>query len=106
MLAHGGQAIQIQQTMAALARIGVKVEPLQWWNENQTGDIIHYFGRMPADQIHFAHRKGFKVIITDLLTAQGSQTPAQRRVRRIFRWGVEHLLPRSVAAAFQWEPYQ
>jgi glycosyltransferase involved in cell wall biosynthesis len=105
-LAHGGQAIQIQQTMAALTRIGVNVEPLQWWNEHQTGDIIHYFGRMPADQIHFAHQKGFRVIIADLLTSQGSQTAAQRAARRVFRWGMENLAPRNLAAVFQWEPYQ
>jgi len=105
-LAHGGQAIQIQQTMAALAQIGVTVEPLRWWDENQRGDLIHYFGRMPADQIHFAHQKKIKVLIADLLTAQGSQTPRQRLIRRLFRWGAEHLAPRGFAAAFQWEPYR
>ena len=105
-LAHGGQAIQIQQTMAALAQIGVAVEPLRWWDENQRGDLIHYFGRMPADQIRFAHQKKIKVLIADLLTAQGSQTPVQRLTRRMFRWSAEHLAPRGFAAAFQWEPYQ
>jgi glycosyltransferase involved in cell wall biosynthesis len=105
-LAHGGQAIQIQQTMAALTGIGVIVEPLRWWDENQTGDLILYFGRMPADQIRFAHQKKFKVVISDLLTAQGSQTRVQRTARRLFRWGAEKLAPRGFAQAFQWEPYQ
>jgi glycosyltransferase involved in cell wall biosynthesis len=105
-LAHGGQAIQIQQTMAALQSIGVAVEPLRWWDESQTGDLIHYFGRMPADQIRFAHQKGIKVIIAELLTVAGSQTNAQRLARRIFRWAAENLAPRGFAAAFQWEPYQ
>ena len=58
-LAHGGVAIQIQQTMAALSDVGLTVEPVRWWDENQTGDIIHYFGRMPADHIRFAHQKTF-----------------------------------------------
>ena len=105
-LAHGGHAIQIQQTMAALQDIGVAVEPLRWWDENQKGDLIHYFGRMPADQIRFAHQKGFKVIIAELLTGAGSHTNTQRLVRRIFRWGAENLAPRGFAAAFQWESYQ
>jgi glycosyltransferase involved in cell wall biosynthesis len=105
-LAHGGQAIQIQQTMAALQDIGVTVEPLRWWDENQKGDLIHYFGRMPADQIRFAHQKGLKVIIAELLTGAGSHTNTQRLVRRIFRWGAENLAPRGFAAAFQWESYQ
>ena len=105
-LAHGGQAIQIQQTMAALQDIDVAVEPLRWWDENQKGDLIHYFGRMPADQIRFAHQKGLKVIIAELLTGAGSHTNTQRLVRRIFRWGAENLAPRGFAAAFQWESYQ
>ena len=104
--AHGGQAIQIQQTMAALAGIGLAVEPLRWWDETQTGNLILYFGRMPADQIRFAHQKGFKVVISDLLTAQGSQNLAQRAARRGFRWFAEHLAPRAFAQAFQWEPYR
>jgi glycosyltransferase involved in cell wall biosynthesis len=105
-LAHGGQAIQIQHTMDSLASIGVAVEPLRWWDEHQTGDLIHYFGLMPVDQIQFARQKKIKVIIANLLTAQGSQTPMQRRVRRLFRWGVETFAPPVVANAFGWEPYR
>ena len=105
-LAHGGQAIQIQRTMAALAEIGVAVEPLRWWDEAQTGDLIHYFGLMPVDQIHFARQKKIKVIIANLLTEQGSQTPLQRGARRVFRWTVESFAPRAVARAFGWENYR
>ena len=105
-LAHGGQAIQIQRTMAALGEIGVAVEPLRWWDENQTGDIIHYFGLMPVDQVRFARRKKIKVIIANLLTAPGSQTPLQRRIRRWFRWSVEHLGPQAMADSFGWESYR
>src|SRR4051812_13283683 len=96
-LAHGGQAIQIQRTIASLAEIGVAVEPLRWWDEQQTGDLIHYFGLMPVDQIYFARQKKMKVIIANLLTEQGSQTPLQRGARRAFRWGVEHFAPRTIA---------
>jgi glycosyltransferase involved in cell wall biosynthesis len=106
LLAHGGQAIQIQRTMASLQEIGVEVEPLRWWEEKQTGDIIHYFGRMPADQIGHAHQKKMKVVMAELLTAQGSQNPVQRAVRRAFRWTAENLAPRGFAAAFSWEPYR
>ena len=105
-LAHGGHAIQIQRTMSALEEIGLAVEPLRWWDETQTGDLIHYFGRMPADQIHFAHQKKIKIILAELLTAQGSQTGAQRLARKVFRWSAENLAPRGFAAAFNWEPYR
>ena len=92
--------------MKALETIGVEVEPMRWWDECQRGDLIHFVGRMPADQIRFAHQKGMKVIMAELLTGAGSQTHAQRLVRRIFRWGAESLAPRGFAAAFQWEPYR
>jgi glycosyltransferase involved in cell wall biosynthesis len=105
-LAHGGQAIQIQKTIAALNEIGVDAEPLRWWDENQKGDLIHYFGLMPSDQIRFAQQKKIKVLLANLLTEQGSQTNLQRRVRRIFRWGVESFAPRVVANSFGWEPYR
>ena len=105
-LAHGGQAIQIQRTISALNEIGLEAEPLRWWDENQKGDVIHYFGRMPVDQIHFAHQKNIKVVMAELLSAQGSQNGAQRAVRKIFRLVAENLAPRGFAAAFNWEPYQ
>ena len=105
-LAHGGQAIQIQRTMDALNEIGVPAEPLRWWDENQTGDLILYFGRMPAEHIRFAQRKNLKVVMAELLTGAGSQSEAQRFARKVFRWSVEHLAPNGVAATFNWEAYQ
>ncbi len=105
-LAHGGQAIQIERTLASLAEIGVAAEPLRWWDATQTGDLIHYVGIMPVDQIEFARQKRIKVIIANLLTAQGSQTPLQRGARRVFRWGVENFAPRVMAHAFGWESYR
>ena len=105
-LAHGGQAIQIERTLASLTEIGVEAEPLRWWDAAQTGDLIHYVGVMPVDQIEFARQKKIKVVIANLLTAQGSQTPLQRGARRVFRWGVENFAPRVMAHAFGWESYR
>lgn len=105
-LAHGGQAIQIEQTMAALQAIGLTVEPLRWWDRQQTGDLIHFFGRMPADQIRFAHQQKFKIVMAEFLSTQGTRTPGQLRMQRtvsrtLARWG-----PRTFTTAFQWEAYQ
>ncbi len=105
-LAHGGQAIQIERTIASLNEIGVAAEPLRWWDEKQTGDLIHYVGIMSVDQIRFARQKNIKVIIANLLTAQGSQTPLQRAARRVFRWGVENFAPKVMAHQFGWESYR
>ncbi|HSY17989.1 MAG TPA: glycosyltransferase [Candidatus Acidoferrales bacterium] len=105
-LAHGGQAIQIQRTLAALQKIGVDAEPLRWWDEHQTGDIIHFFGLMPANQIRFAQQKKIKVVMAEFLTAQGSHTAAQRRARRLFRRAVETFAPRALVGMFSWESYR
>ncbi len=106
MLAHGGAQIQMEQTRLALQGIGVETEYLRWWDATQTGDIIHFCGRMPVELIRFAHQKKIKVVMADLLTGAGSHTVNQRRVRRIFRWGVEHFAPRVIANTFGWESYR
>lgn len=105
-LAHGGQAIQIQQTMAALQGIGVEVEPLRWWDETQRGDLIHFFGRMSADQIRFAHQKGIRVVMAELLTAQGSRSARQLRLQKLISATVARLAPRSFIASFNWDSYR
>ena len=106
MLAHGGAQIQIEQTQRALSAIGIEAEFMRWWDAKQTGDLIHFFGRMPADQIQFAQKKGMKVVMAELLTASGSQNAAQRFVRRAFRWTAENFAPPGLAAAFHWESYR
>jgi glycosyltransferase involved in cell wall biosynthesis len=80
-LAHGGMAIQIQQTMAALSGIGLTVEPMRWWDETQTGDLIHYFGHMPADHILFAQQKGIAIIMANLFTVTCNRQDSELRRR-------------------------
>jgi glycosyltransferase involved in cell wall biosynthesis len=106
MLAHGGAQIQIEQTCRALQAIGVQAEFMRWWDTGQTADAIHFFGRMPVDQVSFARQKGIKVVMAELLTASGSHTPFQRKMRQAFRWSVENFAPRTLARSFAWESYQ
>lgn len=105
-LAHGGQAIQIDQTMSALRRVGVDVEPLRWWDESQTGDILQFFGRMPSEQIRFAHQKKMKVVMAELLTGAGSRSRRQLRLQKIVTHSIKRLAPRGLVGAFKWESYQ
>src|SRR5437016_5203634 len=69
LLAHGGFQTQIEQTKAALERVGVEVEYLRWWDANQTGDIIHFYGAAPVDYIELARGRSLKVVQTMLFTA-------------------------------------
>ena len=104
-LAHGGHQIQIERTQAALLSLELQVEPLRWWDETQTADLIHYFGRMPAEQIKLAHQKGIKVVMAELLTAQGSRSQSQLRAQKIAIRAAKLIMPRHLMAAFNWNAY-
>jgi glycosyltransferase involved in cell wall biosynthesis len=106
VLAHGGHQTQIEQTLAGLQNIGLDAEPLRWWDAGQTGDLIHYLGRMPAEQIRLAHQKGIKVVMGELLTATGSRSPAQLRLQKFVCRAIAGLAPRTFVAAFNWESYR
>ncbi len=82
------------------------MEPLRWWDAAQTGDIIHFFGRMPADQINLAHQKGLKIVMADLLGGPGSRSEFQLRVQKILTRAARHVLPHSYLAAFKWDSYR
>lgn len=105
-LAHGGHQIQIQRTLAALEAAGVQVEPVRWWDENQAGDLIHYFGRMPVGHIQLAHQKHLKVVMAELLTEQGSRSNLQLRLQKILSRAIERLAPGNFVYAFNWASYR
>ena len=78
-LAHGGRSIQVEQTKAGLEAAGVEVEYLRWWDERQRGDLIHYFGAAPLDQLEHAQDKGIPVVMTNLFTAACNRAESQLR---------------------------
>ncbi len=105
-LTRGGTQRQIEQTRAALEEIGVAVEPLRWWDERQTGEVLQHFGRIPAHILRGAQRKGMKVVMLDLLTEAGSRSGARLKVERIVRRAMRRLLPRSMLVAYHWDSYR
>jgi glycosyltransferase involved in cell wall biosynthesis len=105
-LAHGGQQIMIERTLAALRANGVEVDPVRWWDATQAGDLIHCFGRMAAEQIRLAHQKKLPVIIGELLTGAGSRTRSQLWLQKTVRRTVQRLAPRNFSAAFNWDSYR
>jgi glycosyltransferase involved in cell wall biosynthesis len=105
-LAHGGQQIQIEQTQLALEKIGVTVEPLRWWDGAQAGDILHYFGRLPLNLLPLARTKGMKIVIADLLTAQGSRSAWQHLLHRMVLRFSEHIQPLRSRGALTSQAYQ
>jgi glycosyltransferase involved in cell wall biosynthesis len=83
-LAHGGSQTLIESVMRELAGLGIDVEPARWWDENQTGDILHYIGRPATLNVRLAHKKGFKVVMTDLLDQTASRTAPRLFLQRSF----------------------
>jgi glycosyltransferase involved in cell wall biosynthesis len=105
-LAHGGMQTQIEQTQAALIALGLEVEPLRWWDATQSGNLIHYFGRMPAEHIKLARKKKLPVIIGELLTGAGSRSSSQLCLQKFINGTIKRLVPRTFTASFNWESYQ
>jgi len=105
-LAHGGFQVQIEQTKAALEQIGLEVEYLRWWDERQTGDIIHYFGRPSGSYVDFAHQKKLKVVVAELHTGLGSRSTKARAVQKAIMTLSQKLLPSSFTARMSWDSYR
>ena len=105
-LAHGGAQIQVDRTKAALENIGVEVEYLRWWDERQTGDLIHYFGTCNNDYLDVARAAKRPVVVTTLFT-ETCNRPDARLARQ--GWMVRTLLAlpfgRSLKHQFAWQTY-
>jgi glycosyltransferase involved in cell wall biosynthesis len=106
LLSHGGFQIQIEQTKAALEKSGVDVEYLRWWDDSQRADIIHFFGKPNMGYVGFAHRKGIKLVLSELLTAMGSRSAGVRKVQKIATAVAEKFLPLTITSRFAWEAYR
>lgn len=83
LLPHDDMLGQIHLTKLALETLGVEVEHLRWWDETQTGDLIHYFGRMPTHLTELAHNKGIKIVVTEHVPVC---TRAEAMRHRFMRW--------------------
>jgi glycosyltransferase involved in cell wall biosynthesis len=104
-LAHGGSQTLIEALMRELANLGVAVEPVRWWDENQTGDIIHYVGRPSISNVRLAQEKKFKVVMTDLLDQTASRSRSRLFLQRTVIRTARTVVP-GLAGNFSWGVYQ
>jgi glycosyltransferase involved in cell wall biosynthesis len=105
-LAHGGLQVQIEQTMAALREIGVEVEELRWWDENQRGDVLHHFGRIPFHHVELAHQKGMKVVFSDFLGNVAARPRRKIALQSVVIRVARALIPAERLVALSWLSYQ
>lgn len=105
-LAHGGFQVQIEQTKLALEKTGCEVEWLRWWEAEQKGDVVHYFGRPHPTYIQQSQQMGLKVVMTELLTGLGSRTAFGRFIQRWMIKGARGSLPHDFTARMGWDSYR
>jgi len=105
-LTHGGMQTMAQALMRELAGLGVEVEPERWWDENQKGDILHYFVRPPMANVRAAHAKGFKVVMTENLGQTASRGGARLFAQRALTGLARKALPGAFLNRLGWDAYQ
>jgi glycosyltransferase involved in cell wall biosynthesis len=106
LLAHGGLQIQIQRTKVALEEIGLEVQYLRWWDDSQRGDVIHFFGRANPSHIDFAHGKGMRYVMQELLTSQGSRSVTHLQFQALVNRLLRKVLPSNYRLPLRWDSYQ
>ncbi|HOX55657.1 MAG TPA: glycosyltransferase family 4 protein [Verrucomicrobiota bacterium] len=104
--AHGGLQTQIIQTRQALERLGVQAEFLRWWDSGQSGDILHFFGRIRLGTLQLARGKGLKVVQAELLTEQGARSRLRLALEKMARRAMTLALPRVVTDSFHLDSYR
>jgi len=98
LLAHGGAQVQIEQTKTALERIGIEVEFVRWWDDQQRGDVIHYFGSIPHHYLDLARQKKIPVVLTAFLSSPCN--------RSNFRLSLQGIVIRTVLSVPGWSSIQ
>jgi glycosyltransferase involved in cell wall biosynthesis len=105
-LAHGGCQTYIEGVMRGLANLGETVEPQRWWDEQQTGDILHYVGRRPSTlNVNLAHQKGFKVVMTEFLDLTSSRARSKLLVQKFITRLSQKIAP-GLLVRLSWDVYQ
>jgi glycosyltransferase involved in cell wall biosynthesis len=84
---------------------GAEVEPERWWDEKQSGDILHYIARPLKTNVLLAKKKGFKIAMTDLLDTVAARSPAKLFINRAMIRTVLRYAP-SMTERVSWDVYR
>lgn len=105
LLAHGGFQTQIEETKRALEKLGVVVEYIRWWDAEQSGDIIHFFGRPGGAYVDLAHKKNIRVVMSELLTGLGSRWWIEIAIQKLIIRFTRACFPAAYWAKMAWDTY-
>jgi glycosyltransferase involved in cell wall biosynthesis len=103
--AHGGFQTQVEETKLALERRGIEVEWLRWWDEKQTGDLIHHFGTPPVSHLRLAKTQGIPSVVTQLFTATCNRSRLQLTVQGLVTRSLMRL-PGGIINQMNWPSYR
>ena len=86
-LAHGGTQTLIESLMREIAALGVEVQPARWWDDKQSGDVLHFISRPTSTLVLGAKQKGFSTIMTENLDQTSSRKRLALWLRKVaFQW--------------------
>jgi glycosyltransferase involved in cell wall biosynthesis len=68
--------------MREIAGLGVEVEPVRWWDDQQSGDIIHFMNRPTQWLVDGARQKGLKTVMTENIDHTASRRPFELWLRK------------------------
>ncbi len=106
LLAPGGTQVQVEQTRAGLASLGVEVDFLRWWDRGQRGDLIHYFGTPSNSFLNLAQGAGLPVVMTNLFTETCNRSLPRLAVQGwLIRAALKIPVARSVKHQLNWATY-
>ncbi|MCX6961017.1 MAG: glycosyltransferase [Verrucomicrobia bacterium] len=104
-LAHGGVTNIYQRTSDVLSELGFEVEPLRWWDKDQTGDVFFCFCRTSNDIVNYAKKKGMKVVVEQVLGGLVSRPLWKRRIQKFFKSFLEKYAPSMMTEAYGWRAF-
>jgi hypothetical protein len=105
-LPHDGQQVQIIRLRQALVDLGVEVDYLRWFDDRQTGDVLHYFGRISPDLLQLARTKGMRIVMAESFSAQASFSIARKWSQRLMIKFLRHTLKHRGGSIFTWQSYR
>ncbi|MST93991.1 MAG: hypothetical protein EXS33_01735 [Pedosphaera sp.] len=97
---------RIIQLREALVAAGVDAEFFRWYDGAQTGDVLHFFGRVQTSLVRLAHQKGMRLVFTDSLERLRPCSSIQRRLRRAAVQVAQKILPYQIVSYLDWQSYQ
>src|SRR6266481_3856918 len=104
-LGHGGSQTLLEALMREIASLGVEVEPVRWWDDKQTGDIIHFMNRPTRWLVDGARQKGLKTIMTENIDLTSSRHPIELWLRK-FALQCDHVLGGPLSFRLSMDVYQ